>query len=406
MRKSFLYLTLGFVAAAFVTIYSCTKRVNGINNDQVIETPYGLFFSDTAGNLFVTNDGKTVKTIFKADGFPCRAICTDNGNILWPKKNLYISTNGVNFNHAYDSLTSYDFMACNGKWLNLNQSMIIDIPDWGKSFVCSDYPYTLNYLGVAFSWNQGGILGSWWIDLPDTAVVTGDPVSFGLWGNPPYVIRVTSFTLLKNGTLCGYDGRNNRNFYRTKTTLWSECTGNPDSAVVPGVGDPLNHSGTPLPHRIPAGDPPGYGFTAPVDTTAFYSYGHYNNRLIAIDNINCNGNGAYYSDDNGRNWQAYTGLPNKPLLCIASPFEEMCMIGTDSAGLYVLNNNTGVWEQQVANGLDKHIIVRNIAFKENIYKNGSRKKFVYLATNKGLYQSTNNGNNWSLTIPGNFVAVY
>ena len=61
MRKSFLYVTLGFVAAAFATIYGCTKKVNGINNDQVIETPYGLFFSDTAGTLFVTNDGKQLK---------------------------------------------------------------------------------------------------------------------------------------------------------------------------------------------------------------------------------------------------------------------------------------------------------------------------------------------------------
>lgn len=403
MRKSFLYLSLGFVAAAMVSIYSCVKKVNGINNDQVIETPYGLFFSDTAGTLYVTNDGKTVKTIFKADGFPCRAICTDDGNVLWVKKNLYISTNGRNFNHAYDSVTSYDFKACNGKWLNLNQSMIIDIPDWEQSFTCSDYPTTTeNYLGVVSNTRRGGILGYWWPELPDTPVFTGDPVPFGSYGTPPYTIRVTSFTLLKNGVLCAYDGRNNRNFFRTKTTLWNECTANPEHGAEPGVGDPANFSGTPLPHRIPL----GFGFTAPVDTTAFYSLGHYNNRLIAIDNINCNSNGAYYSDDTGRTWKPYSGLPNKPLLCIASPFEEICLIGTDSAGLYVLNNNTGMWQLQQNNGLEKNIIVRNIAFKENIYKNGSRKKFVYLATNKGIYQSTDNGNYWTLTIPGNYVAVY
>lgn len=402
MRKSFLFLTLGFVAVALVTIYSCTKKVNGINNDQVIETPYSLFFSDTAGSLFSTNDGKTAKIIFKADGYPCRAICTDNGNILWAKKNLYISGNGKNFNHAYDSITSYDFMACNGLWLNLNQSMMIDIPDWEMSFVASDYTSVTNYIGVAFSLKQGGILGSWWNDIPDTPVFVGDPVALGLYGNPPYVIRVTSFSLLKNGVLCAYDGRNNRHFFRTKTTLWNECTPNPEYGVEPGVGDPANHSGIPLPHRIPF----GFGYTAPVDTTAFYSLGHYNNRLIAIDNINCNNNGAYYSDDTGRSWKAYSGLPNKPLLCIASPFEEICLIGTDSAGLYQLNNNTSTWEQQTNNGLGKYIVVRNIAFKENIYKDGSRKKFIYLATNQGIYQSTNGGSNWTKTIDGNFVAVY
>lgn len=402
MRKSFLFLILGFVAVALVTTYSCTKRVNGINNDQVVETPYSLFFSDTAGTLYSTNDGKTAKIIFKADGYPCRAICTDNGNILWAKKNLYISSNGKNFNHAYDSITSYNFMACNGLWLNLNQSMIIDIPDWGMSFVASDYASVTNYIGVAFSLNQGGIRGSWWNDIPDTPVFVGDPVAMGFFGTPPFEVRVTSFSLLKNGVLCAYDGRNNRHFFRTKTTLWNECTPNPDFGVVPGVGDPANHSGVPLPHRVPD----GFGFTAPVDTTAFYSLGHYNNRLIAIDNINCNGNGAYYSDDTGRTWKAYSGLPNKPLLCIASPFEEICLIGTDSAGLYQLNNNTSMWEQQTNNGLGKYIVVRNIAFKENIYKDGSRKKFIYLATNQGIYQSTNGGNNWTKTIDGNFVAVY
>lgn len=401
MRKSFLFLTLGFVAVALVTIHSCTKRVNGINNDQVIETPYSLYFSDTAGTLYSTNDGKTAKIIFKADGYPCRAICTDNGNVLWAKRHLYYSTNGKNFNHSYDSLTSYNFMACNGLWLNLNQSMIIDIPSWSKSFTCSDYPATSeNYLGIVCNTHQAGKIGYWWPELPDTPVFAGDPITIGNVGAPPYTIRVTSLTLLKNGVLCGYDGRNNRNFFRTQNSLWSETTANPEGVV--GIGDPANASGVPLPHRIPD----GFGFTAPVDTTAFYSLGHYNNRLIAIDNINCNSNGAYYSDDTGRTWKAYSGLPSKPLLCIASPFEEICLIGTDSAGLYQLNNNTSMWEQQPNNGLGKNLVVRNISFKENIYKNGSRKKFIYLATNQGIYQSTNGGSNWTKTIDGNFVAVY
>jgi len=181
MRKTPLYLTFGLLVAAIISIYSCTKKVNGINNDQVVETPYSLYFSDTAGALYNSTDGKTIKTIFNPDGFPCRAICVDNSNILWAKTNLYASiNNGVNFNHAYDSLTQNPFKSCNGLNMDLNQSMMIDIPDWSMAFTTSTYnSFSENYLGVVFSLNVGGILGSWWADLPDTPAVFGGPIAFG-----------------------------------------------------------------------------------------------------------------------------------------------------------------------------------------------------------------------------------
>jgi hypothetical protein len=92
-------------------------------------------------------------------------------------------------------------------------------------------------------------------------------------------------------------------------------------------------------------------------------------------------------------------------LCISAPFDEVCLIGTDSAGLYKYNVNTATWEQN-NNGVTKNLIVRNIAFKENIYKNNIVKKFIYLATNQGIFQSTDGGINWVMTVPGNFVCVY
>ncbi len=406
MQKTSLYITFGLLLAIIVSLNSCTKKVNGIDNDQVIETPYGLFFSDTAGSLFSTTDGKTVRTVVKADGTPCRSLCTDGNNILWVKNNLYVSTNnGVNFNHGFDSISTFPFSTCNGLWMDLNQSMMVNIPDWGITFVTNNYPDPAgNYLGVSFSLNLGGILGSWWVDIPDTPTTPGAATNMGLYSPAPWTIRMTSFALLKNGYLCGYDANSNRNFYRSKNSLWNESTGNPDSSVFNGLGSPLNYSGAPLPHHKISGLlTPTYPV---VDTEAKYSYGHFNNRLIAIDNINCNGNGAYYSDDLGKNWTRYTGLPSKPLLCISAPFEEICLIGTDSAGLYELNTNTGAWQQQVNNGLGTNIVVRNIAFKENIFKNGTHAKYIYLATNQGIYQSTDGGNKWVKTIPGNYVAVY
>jgi hypothetical protein len=405
MQRSSLYGTLALLLAIFVGFYSCTKRVNGINNNQVVETPYSLLFSDTAGALFNSTDGKTIQdNMFKPDGFPCRALCTSGPNILWIKGNMFISmNNGKNFSQAYDFTSNFPFNTCDdAKTMNLNQSMIIDIPDWNMAFATSDDPSSANYVGVTFNLNMHGKRDYWWLDIVDTVVPPATTAEIGDYGGA-YPIRITTFALLKNGTLCGYDVLHNRNFYRTKTTLWKECTANPDSAVEL-VGSPYNRSGLRLPHRDV--HYPASGLASGTDTLAWYSYGHINNRLIAIDNKNCNGNGAYFSDDLGRTWEHYTGLPNRPLLCVSAPFEEIALIGTDSAGLYVLNTNTGVWEVQTHNGLGTNIVIRNIAFKENVYKNGKHEKFIYLATNQGIYQSTDGGNNWVKTFPGNFVAVY
>ena len=127
MRKQALYLTIGLLAAIVVSIYSC-KKLNGIDNGQVIETPYSLYFSDTSGTLFSSTDGRNItKVVFPPDGKPCRALITSGSNILWAKNNLYLSeNNGLNFNGTYDSLPFHPVTAVNGYPLELNQSMILN----------------------------------------------------------------------------------------------------------------------------------------------------------------------------------------------------------------------------------------------------------------------------------------
>ena len=357
-----------------VTIYGCLKTSNGLNNNSIIETPYYLFFSDSVGAIYNTCDGiKINKLSLSPDGKPCRALCISGNNILFAKDDLYVSDNfGVNYNHSYDSLRSIHTTAINGLPMNINQSIIVDVPQWHSVYTVTNDPGTNNWLGVAYNYRHGAT-GYWTTDsYYDTATATM-PTSMP--------VKLSTLTLLKSNTLCGYDPFQNRYFYKKDTLYgWDEST-----------------------YNFAAGGAP----TAPpaLDTTnSFYTYGHYNNELIAIDTKGLKG--ASFSDDLGATWTPFTGLPaHTPLLCINSPFEELCLIGTDSMGVYILNANTHAF-QPSNNGLPTNAVVYGIAGKQNLYKNGVTQRYIYLATNKGLYQSKDNGLDWILVMPGKFTAIY
>jgi hypothetical protein len=398
MRRSSLYFAAGTLAMLVAGIYSC-KKVNGINNNQVVQTPYSLYFADTSGAVYNTNNGKDINpTLFRADGKPTRAIVVSADNVLFAKNNMYISTNnGVNFNHSLDSLLMMPASGCSGDTLELNQSMVLDVPEANRLYSVSNvaYPTAGNYLGLIFN-DAHGLRGHWHFD--GTYDTTGD------MGILP--IAASSITKMPNGIIAAlaYDinpgiaiyndtavirniwAINDAGYYR-----WHEKTGNPLPLLYPNIGG-LDRSGTPLPSTL-TGQTPGY-----------FSLGHFNNRLIAIDHKCLYG--AFYSDDTGKTWIQMTGLPaNTGMLCIESPFEQVSLIGTHGKGLYIYNTHTNSWEQN-NRGLGTNLIVRSIAAKQNIYKNGTIQKYIYLATNQGIYQSTDNGLNWTKTIPGNFVSVY
>ncbi|GAA4462132.1 hypothetical protein GCM10023093_08100 [Nemorincola caseinilytica] len=395
MRRSSLYSFCFLTAAIVAGVYSC-KKTTGIDNNNVITTPFSLYFSDMGGALYHTNDGRNYSGMgFPPDGKPCRSLVTSGGNILWAKNHLYYSNNnGRNFNLTYDSLVAFPTKLCNGDSMNLNQSMLINITAWGnRVYTVSQSQNTdKNWLGVLYSDNFGNPR-TWALDGSYDTVETGR-----------LPVRMFSYTFLANGKLCGLaysgpaDGDNFhvRNFVKegkdetVYANRWREKTANPDNIAYIYKG---NLSGTPL---------PPFGATH-VDTS-YFTLGHMNNRLIAID-ARCN-YGAWYSDDLGANWTQYSGLPdNTPLLCIESPFEEVCLVGTAGKGLYILNLHTGAWEAN-NNGLASGTTVRGIAGKKNVFKNGSVRKFIYLATSNGIYESSDGGHNWVQTIPGNYAAVY
>ena len=359
MQKRSLFVPL-LLSLCVTGLFSCVKKSNTINNGSVIETPYSLFFSDTAGAIYNTTDGKNIaKTVLPPDGYPGRAMVTSHENLLVVKPNMYVNVNNsTNFNLAYDMLAQYLHTDVNGTVRGLDQTMIISLPGWNHVYVASADPSSSNFFGIA--WSQlDGVINTWYAEnYYDTVGITNLTN-----------IHTNSFTQTKDGTLFAHDNTN-RMFYRPSLDQrWMETA-----------------NVTPLP------------------IGGYFSIGHLNNELIAIDTKGSNG--AYYSDDKGANWHSYTGLPaNTPLLSICSPFEQLCLVGTAGKGLYVFNPGTSSF-QPSNSGLGDNTTVRGIAFKENIYKNGTHQQYVFLATDQGLFQSSDMGLNWVKTLPGNFVTIY
>lgn len=319
-----------FSTAVALTLGSCRKE-NGIDNNNVISTPYALFFTDSEGTLYKTNDGLEFRNVAFADGFSQRAILTTGNNILMVKQNVFLSTNnGQNFNPV--DYTANLFVP----W----QNMLLDVPAQNRVYLASTELY-----GVKYSEDKGQ---TWTVDNRwDTAITNH------------YTPVVESFAQTQDNNLFAWDNTDGRLFKRTGAgEEWKEVTTN-------GVPDGM-----------------------------FWYLGRFANQLLLTDYTGFNG--VRYSNDGGQNWNAYIGLPQRPLYTAYAPFDETLLIGTDSMGLYRLEGGIMIPSN---NGLDEYTSVYSFAAKKDFYKVGQEKKYVYAATNTGLYRSEDNGRNWIKMLP-------
>jgi len=346
MRRSQILYSSAFLALCLIAMASCRKQ-NGIDNDSVIKKPYGLYLTDNNGALFNTNDGILYKTVFPTDGFSQRALTTSGLNIIWVKENVHLSEdNGKNFNPTYKKAYDVPLVAPvppvpYRPW----QPMILDVADQNRVYLAST-----EGKGIVISEDNGK---TWMVDTSWDVGVAGK--------------NITSFAELKDGTLFAHNLSKDSLYKRdNKTDRWTRIA---PTTALPGAGQ-------------------------------FY-ISHFNNTLVATDLTG--GKGAYYSNDNGVTWTAYTGLPARILYATAAPFEQTLLVGTDSNGIYRLQGTTFV---PANNGLEDYTTVYSIIGKDDIYKNDATKRYIYIATNKGLYRSEDAGQNWILLQPGHFVGVY
>jgi len=340
----FLHTIILTVVIGSLIATGCRKE-NGIDNNKVVRTPYGLYFSDRLGAMYNTNDGKTFRVVFPTDGYNARAIATSGNNILWIKNNLHVSAdNGLNFNPGRLSTSGLVTPSPQAKW----QNMILDVPSQGRVYMATANSTN----GVAWSENNG---------------ITWDDDAAPAWEGGLSGLSIQSFSQLKNGELYAMDNSGPRLFMRKqKTDPWKEVV-----MVTPP----------------PAGK-------------CYLS--HFNNALIAVDVTGAGG--IFYSDDFGLNWTNYAGVPsNQELFSVAAPLDQVLLAGTDSAGIYRLVGDTF---QASNNGLMPFTKVYGIVGKQDIYKNEVIKQFVYIATSNGVFRSEDLGQNWTLVRPGDIRVIY
>lgn len=202
MRHGRWLLNLAFVTAAAGLFGSC-RKTNGIDNNNVIRTPYSLFLTDREGALYSTTDGKTYRLVFPADGFLPRAVVTSGPNIIWVKRNVHLSMdNGLNFNPVDSSVDSTI------PW----QSLILSVPSHNRVYLSSK-----NGRGLRYSEDNGK---SWKDDNNWDPNIT----------NPT---AVHSLTQLKNGELYAFNDQSNILYRRANPgAAWVEVAMN----GLPGAG--------------------------------------------------------------------------------------------------------------------------------------------------------------------------
>ena len=273
----------------------------------------------------------------------------------YPTRSLVYSDSGIYFlkGNLHASVN-------NGRNFNVTYSNVpLTVSPWQTVMLSAldqdrVYVASTNGRGITFTEDEGKN----WFDDP-------------LWDNGVIGGSISTFTQLKNNAIYAYSNAND-SLYRkdNKTDSWSVV-----NQTNPIAAGPLRLN----------------------------YLGHFDNTLLMVD---FTGSNVYYSNTSNPGsvtWNTYSGLPARALYAANAPFDEVLLVGTDSMGVYRLQSGTFV---PANNGLETGTTVYGIVGKDNVYKNGARKRFIYLATDKGLFRSEDLGQNWIMVKDGSYIGVY
>lgn len=343
MKKGFLPTVLFASFISVVSLQGCKKDSSiGIDNDKVVKTPYSLYVANDEGWLINSNDGERYSSIFPPDGYAPNLIITSGSNLLFLKENLHMSTN--NGKNFNPVFTSVRKFP----W----QTMAYDFPMHNRMYITSNSAAK----GISYSEDHGK---TWKEDA------AWEP-------NIPPVFTISSFSGLGNGTVFAYSNINNVMFRKDNAGAnWRPVT-------MEGL--------------------------FPVDGTEFFLTSNANTLFLTDHN---GLGGVWYSEDQGLHWFRIiqNALPKyHHWNCAGSPSGgRSLLVGTDSFGVY--RNDNGTFVSSTV-GLEKYTTVYSIAVKKNIYKNDVTRNYVFIATNKGIYRSEDEGLTWDKMTSGEFDGNY
>lgn len=339
MKRNNLFGKLSLLLVAAAAFQSC-KKENGIDNNNILARPYVLYVANANGTIFSSNNGDSYKTVFSGDGLPVRSLAVSKNNILFVKdKSIFISEN-------------------EGKNFNAVQATGISIPttiSWSNFLLSVEdqnrvYLSTFNGLGgVSVSlYDNGKSFGSDTNRILDTPTIT------------------ESFVQVKSKILYSYSNG--------KSKLYTKLSADEPWRPRPATGLP----------------------------TPFLFYLSNNDDVIIATDYAGN-KGSWYSNDSGKTFVQYTGLPaSTPLLSTATPVTGVTLIGTKGKGIYKYGNTTFAPSNS---GIDPNTSVYGIVGKQNIYKNDITRDYIFIATNTGIYRSEDKAVTWIKVKTGDYRTI-
>lgn len=357
MKGLKIFGTLAAAVALTATLQSC-KRENGIDNNNVLQVPYALYAADAQGGILKTNDGQVFTSTFPGDGRPIRALATSQKNVLIIKDSLFFVSMDNGFSFLPFTIDKYrlpggifwqQFFLLNTKKDN-RIYLPTYISKYGLNVVFSDDNGTGRYFYTDTVWNKKNT----------------DTASF-----------FNSFTETDNGYVYAYSNAGSRNnpaqrlyVKKSKDSSWQSVTTNlaPDGSISAGDSFYLSHIG---------------------------------NTLIAASYRS--NQGVWFSVNDGATFKKYGGVPDELIIYDTRAAFDKVMLATNM-GVYLFGDNNSFAMSN--SGLDAKTVAYSIATKENVYKNGVVKNYVFIATNTGIYRSEDKGRTWVKAKPGDYRLVY
>ncbi|MEZ5046424.1 MAG: hypothetical protein R2831_05480 [Chitinophagaceae bacterium] len=338
------------IGTLFLLALSACEKYNQIDNNSTVKTPFTLYMGGYDGTLRVTNDLLYYRTYFNTDNSVIRQLIVADSVLNYIKKNHYYSEDEAeSFPKSSNSQSPLPYVDAFKKYYYPNTMQYFKEGDSVKEvFLCTNLDAdkaTNGKLQVSYD------LGRTFQNEARWTGASIDPSSITQLDNKKLFIIADTIVYVKPNY----------------ASNWFE--------VIPNTGLPK------------------------IDT-AFWYIAHSHDTLLAID---FNGkHGVYWSSNEGVDWTKCSAMPTKKKILFGNQADNAFFIGYDSLGLYKLEGTQFV---NASAGIPWYAKVSYLVGKQVVYRTDKIKKYLFCATDIGLYISENDGKDWRLHKDGTYSTL-